>query len=182
MAETLQPDWPPKTSAIGLPNGTHRMSSVGQLWFVLDGAWARIHNPTPDQYAMADNMGIAPLVGETTILAGVSQMRHAYECNTAIMHARTKVMNDALAKLREPIPMVLWCPVCGTQHIDKPQLDRGWDNPPHRSHECQGCGLVWRPADVPTTGVERISTKGKQDIDLDNLRAQIIGWRGGRDS
>lgn len=61
------------------------------------------------------------------------------------------------------IPMVLHCPRCGTQHIDEATAE--WDNPPHRSHACQkdGCGCIWRPADVPTTGVATISTKGKSD-------------------
>jgi hypothetical protein len=63
----------------------------------------------------------------------------------------------------EPLPMVLHCPGCGKQHIDEPQPDKGWENPPHRSHECQGCGIVWRPADVPTTGVASVQTKGSRD-------------------
>ena len=63
----------------------------------------------------------------------------------------------------KPIDMVLRCPVCAMQHIDEPQPDRGWDNPPHRSHECQGCGNVWRPADIPTNGVVSIKTQGKLD-------------------
>lgn len=63
----------------------------------------------------------------------------------------------------DPIPMVLWCPACGMQHIDEPAPEKGWDNPPHRSHECQACGLVWRPADVPTAGVDAIQTKGARD-------------------
>jgi rubredoxin len=63
----------------------------------------------------------------------------------------------------EPVPMILHCPVCGTQHIDQPQPEKDWHNPPHRSHECQSCGHIWRPADVPTTGVESIKTKGQRD-------------------
>jgi rubredoxin len=62
-----------------------------------------------------------------------------------------------------PIDMVLYCPSCGMQHIDEPQPHKDWTNPPHRSHECQHCGAVWRPADVPTNGVRRIATKGKRD-------------------
>lgn len=73
----------------------------------------------------------------------------------------------------EPIPMVLHCPACGLQHIDKPDthdeaadklLKNGevpWDNPPHRSHLCLGCSHIWRPADVPTEGVAAIQTRGK---------------------
>lgn len=62
-----------------------------------------------------------------------------------------------------PIPMVLFCPACTAQHIDAPQPEKDWDNPPHRSHECQFCGHIWRPADVPTTGVAAIETRGKLD-------------------
>ncbi len=74
---------------------------------------------------------------------------------------------------RVPIPMILHCPKCHTQHIDAPGetievrggevcVDK-WDNPPHRSHKCQKCNTTWRPADVCTTGVARIETKGKAD-------------------
>ena len=73
-----------------------------------------------------------------------------------------------------PIPMVLFCPACGFQHIDEPDTHDAaaekllagqtpWDNPPHRSHLCHGCGHIWRPADVPTTGVQAVQTKGKAD-------------------
>jgi hypothetical protein len=65
-----------------------------------------------------------------------------------------------------PIDMVLICPNCGTQHIDQPQPEKNWDNPPHRSHECHHCDWVWRPADVPTNGVEKIQTKGKVDSEI----------------
>lgn len=64
-----------------------------------------------------------------------------------------------------PIPMVLYCPNCGLKHVDAPS--EGWDNPPHRSHLCRyedgGCGGIWRPADVPTVGVEAIETRGQAD-------------------
>jgi hypothetical protein len=72
-----------------------------------------------------------------------------------------------------PIDMVMHCPACGEQHIDAPDwhpvasttefAPLKWDNPPHRSHLCHGCGLVWRPADVPTNGVRAIKTRGKRD-------------------
>ncbi len=78
----------------------------------------------------------------------------------------------------QPINMVLFCPACGTQHIDAPEpaiarhydeLPGGmveaqpWTNPPHRSHLCSGCGHIWRPADVPTNGVAAVQTCGKND-------------------
>lgn len=61
----------------------------------------------------------------------------------------------------EPIDMLLWCPRCRAQHIDRP--DGWWRNPPHKSHLCNFCGLIWRPADVPTNGVSTIKTRGKDD-------------------
>lgn len=69
----------------------------------------------------------------------------------------------------DPIPMVLHCPNCGRQHIDAPEEHwnreflYSWENPPHLSHLCHGCNTIWRPADVPTTGVHAVSTKGKAD-------------------
>lgn len=61
-----------------------------------------------------------------------------------------------------PVPMVLHCPKCGVQHIDAPEPENGWDNPPHKSHLCHGCGTIWRPADVPTAGVASVS-RGSRD-------------------
>lgn len=61
------------------------------------------------------------------------------------------------------IDMLLFCPICAEQHIDEPQPEKGWDNPPHRSHECQFCGHVWRPSDIATNGVISIQTKGQRD-------------------
>lgn len=85
-----------------------------------------------------------------------------------------------------PVDMLLFCPECGTQHIDEPEPAkfmpaalrdelvvgsriRGelnpqrWTNPPHRSHLCHACKTIWRPADVPTNGVAAIATRGKAD-------------------
>lgn len=63
-----------------------------------------------------------------------------------------------------PIDMVLHCPACGLQHVDAPDhRTPDWNNPPHRSHLCHGCGHIWRPADVPTNGVQAVQTKGKAD-------------------
>lgn len=72
----------------------------------------------------------------------------------------------------DPIPMILHCPACGLQHVDAPDeadineispREQRWDNPPHRSHLCHGCGHIWRPADVPTEGVAKIKTRGTAD-------------------
>lgn len=91
------------------------------------------------------------------------------------------VESELGARSTAPIDMVLHCPNCGKQHIDTPEPGHrilyadepireqshgtlpGWDNPPHRTHLCHGCGHKWRPADVPTNGVAAVKTKGKAD-------------------
>ncbi len=101
----------------------------------------------------------------------------------------TDTAENLRAQLAEPIDMVLHCPACGMQHIDAVEElpmpmpgssfegSAGWANPPHRSHLCHGCGHIWRPADVPTNGVEAVKTCGKADSKLaaptDTLRAQL---------
>lgn len=82
------------------------------------------------------------------------------------------------ATVAQPVDMVLHCPKCGLQHVDAPESnDRylalsdppsAWSMPPwkneaHRSHLCHGCGHIWRPADVPTNGVQAVKTAGKND-------------------
>jgi len=67
-----------------------------------------------------------------------------------------------LAEQRAPVPMVLHCPKCGEQHVDKPDPPH-WTNPPHRSHLCAQCGWIWRPADIDTVGVEATLTRGRLD-------------------
>lgn len=61
----------------------------------------------------------------------------------------------------KPVDMIIYCPRCHQQHIDEPHGE--WTNPPHRSHECQHCKLVWRVADVPTNGVRTLQTVGSMD-------------------
>ena len=96
-----------------------------------------------------------------------------------------KLITEEVAKV--PIDMVLHCPACGTLHIDKAdevcevcggrpsacnamghRVDRSvkwaWLNPPHRSHLCNQCGYIWRPADVPTNGVLAVKTRGQYDM------------------
>jgi hypothetical protein len=50
------------------------------------------------------------------------------------------------------IPMILICPAkgCGERHIDNAQFAIM----PHHTHSCQSCGFTWRPAVVPTVGVQ----------------------------
>lgn len=63
-----------------------------------------------------------------------------------------------------PIDMLLWCPTCHAQHVDKPDARTPeWSNPPHKSHLCHTCGTIWRPSNVPTNGVRTIAMRGKAD-------------------
>jgi hypothetical protein len=48
------------------------------------------------------------------------------------------------------IPMILTCPACGARHIDKGEFTLKL----HHTHACQSCGMLWRPALVPTVGVK----------------------------
>jgi hypothetical protein len=70
--------------------------------------------------------------------------------------------NEKIRKVTS-IDMVLHCPACGLQHIDAPEPENNWINPPHRSHLCHGCGHKWRPADVATNGVAETQTMGEDD-------------------
>ncbi len=81
----------------------------------------------------------------------------------AYSEQRSKAMNstDRLEDAPNPINMLLFCPECHTQHIDKPE--GLWTNPPHKSHLCHFCETIWRPADVPTNGVQAITTSGEAD-------------------
>lgn len=67
--------------------------------------------------------------------------------------------------MSKPLDMILHCPQCGMQHIDEryPEGNPGWDNPPHISHTCLGCGTIWSPSHVFTNGVKRLPYHGKSD-------------------
>jgi hypothetical protein len=62
---------------------------------------------------------------------------------------RVKAM-DQILKTVGPIPMIIFCPACDTRHIDEGEFA----TKPHHTHACQSCGVVWRPAVVPTVGVQ----------------------------
>jgi hypothetical protein len=75
-----------------------------------------------------------------------------------------KPLQDVLfTVLTTPIKMLLFCPRCMTQHIDAPEPATGWTNPPHRIHKCGSCGLLWRPCDSYTTGVEALTVGMDED-------------------
>lgn len=112
-------------------------------------------------------------------------LRAAFEAGNAAATAQMPPASDT------PIPMVLHCPACSLQHIDAPDKAHKadcsygdlpgqpcdchpWTNPPHRSHQCAGCRHIWRPADVATTGVAAITTKGQADSPPVDPRRQLL--------
>jgi hypothetical protein len=95
-----------------------------------------------------------------------------------------------------PLDIVIFCPRCNVQHIDAadPNCEtcgrppdqhfenagcefKEWTNPPHKSHRCKNCNLVFRPADVPTNGVLSARTRGGNDNVLHRReRWYLAGW------
>lgn len=78
----------------------------------------------------------------------VGQLRRCAESGASL------TLDTAACQLvleQPPIPLQLWCPLCGTRHIDEGE----WATRVHHTHSCQNpkCGLTWRPAVVPTVGV-----------------------------
>lgn len=85
------------------------------------------------------------------------------------------------------VDAVLWCPQCFEQHIDEAKPDvcedcghkkqhhlpgtdvstcerfNPWLNPPHKSHRCNFCNHVWRPAECATNGVLNLAKQGQRD-------------------
>lgn len=79
--------------------------------------------------------------------------KHAIQAITASnVDGIVKIILEASTELhgKIPIPMILTCPSCSERHID----DGEFADKPHHTHACQSCGMCWRPAIVPTCGVQ----------------------------
>lgn len=83
---------------------------------------------------------------------------------------------DTLAEaMAIPVPMIIFCPKCQKQHIDREETDQEfnaritavkdsssfvkltrWTNPPHKTHRCLFCGIDFRFSSIYTVGVETI--------------------------
>jgi hypothetical protein len=103
---------------------------------------------------------------ESSQFSDYPSKEHTYEC-IAMDAALDKPTAETV-----PLDMILPCPRCNQLHVDAPEPDKDWTNPPHKSHLCHFCGTVWRPADVPTNGVIKIKTRGTADTWLDKLTAE----------
>lgn len=97
----------------------------------------------------------------TTLLAEVEAVRVEIGSHWSVKHnEKERGLTAALDRIRQwlvdfetaPTPMLLWCPECGTRHIDEGEFA----TKPHRAHACQNCGMVWRPAIEATVGVRHL--------------------------
>ncbi len=101
----------------------------------------------------------------TRVLDGWQQEHDLFPAKTALAADTAEALRIArldLEELRKPVPMLLYCPMCHTKHIDEGEFATR----SHHSHACQGfvevegkkrrCGHVWRPAIVTTVGVEAL--------------------------
>lgn len=66
--------------------------------------------------------------------------------------------------------MLLWCPACGARHYDLGEFA----SKPHHTHACQSCGLVWRPAIVPTVGVQFLPGFKNADLAAEFVKAVTV--------
>lgn len=78
------------------------------------------------------------------------------------------------SSLATPIPMLLVCPSCGRRHVDRGEFAT---SKVHHTHACQYCGMVWRPAVVPTVGVQFLpgfKDAGPPIGDDDTIKARCV--------
>lgn len=62
--------------------------------------------------------------------------------------------------LAQPVPVVVHCPLCKVQHIDRDEGAIDWRTRPHRKHLCKpaegGCGHIFKVSNLFTVGVETL--------------------------
>jgi hypothetical protein len=110
---------------------------------------------------------VARLGSELGVAKGtvLSQERELQERQRKIVALGLEV-----AKLTQPVPMILFFPMCLERHVD----DGPSGASPHKAHACQHCGLVWTPALVPTVGVRFLpgckdDPRVKVEVDVDHV-------------
>lgn len=67
--------------------------------------------------------------------------------------------SDDWSSETKPVPLVLYCPECGAQHVDAGE----WATRPHKTHQCQSCKAEWRPFLYATVGVIDNAIQAKPD-------------------
>ncbi len=83
---------------------------------------------------------LAPSIGAVAAFV----LKTAMQFGAAVERTRTAAT---------PVPMILHCPACRLQHVDKDE----WATKLHRTHLCAGCGNKWRPAAIATVGVAELA-------------------------
>lgn len=87
----------------------------------------------------------AELVFSRNSESNIEILKSRYTREGSFQHLYSPLSIEALG----PIPMIMHCPECGARHVDEGEFA----SRAHRTHSCQSCGFVWRPALVPTVGV-----------------------------
>lgn len=152
----------------------------GEVWFWTTG--------DPEDGDNAATITCPIIIQPETLLAIIEQGKTDLYLAGEISKARDQIVEqrDELIgqQLQQPIAVVLHCPRCGVQHIDKEETEdeytervnkvilspynklgdrpARWTNPPHKSHLCHVCKAIWRPAEVYTVGVASVKP-GKND-------------------
>lgn len=105
------------------------------LVYAVRGAFGR----TPEIFTVVHKCLVATFdsAPHGTYEAAVSEWNQSGYCSEA-------------TQLVAPIPLILFCPLCHARHVDQGEFA----TKPHHTHACQSCGHVWRPAIVPTCGVQ----------------------------
>jgi predicted RNA-binding Zn-ribbon protein involved in translation (DUF1610 family) len=76
--------------------------------------------------------------------------RHNDQCCIENLKAKLGMPPYTALEVMGGVMMLLWCPGCGERHIDEGEFA----TKAHHTHACQNCGMCWRPAVVPTCGVQ----------------------------
>ena len=75
----------------------------------------------------------------------------ALRTTVRLLIATVEIAYETIAEnAAAPVPMILFCPSCDQRHID----EGDFATISHATHACQHCGVCWRPAAVPTVGVQ----------------------------
>lgn len=96
---------------------------------------------------------VVSIIEKALILA----QNEGFDCGTTVGQASDPeppthcfVCEHDLCQCPKPVPVVIKCPECWTQHIDEGE----WATTRlHKTHECQECLHQWRPFDYHTVGV-----------------------------
>lgn len=152
---------------------------LGETWYLHGQPWC--HSEDAGKTIISGDMDpqVATFIADCDDLSDVRDLDELDEgelgdVSVALAHHIVDLHNKTLED-PAPIPMVIHCPECGLQHIDASDPEKGWFNPPHKSHLCARCLCVWRVADVPTTGVAHTETVGDADTWAPPMRCRECG-------